>query len=166
MGTFTIGDQNTSGSQNITGDAVNGTSWLGHSFSNCEVKIYGAEFTGISNDTAYALNIIDCPVVDIRNCTFISNNSLKGAVNAVFFGDPNNEVTLSNIYLGANIFNSSGSTIPTVNISSYAGETTPLIIENNTFNEGNTAIFLSGITGGAIKGNTITDNYIGINALT
>ena len=165
-GVFTVGDQNISAPQNITSDAVTGSSWSGHSFTNCEVKIYGATFTGLANDTTYAVNIIDCPVVDIRNCTFNTNSSLKGGVNAVFFSDPNNEITLSNIYFGANTFNSSGSTIPTVNISSYAGETTPLIIENNTFNEGNTAIFLSGITGGAIKGNTITDNFIGINALT
>jgi len=165
-GVFTVGDQNTSAPQNISSDAVPGGSWRGHSFTNCEVKIYGATFTGLANDTTYAVNIIDCPVVDIRNCTFNTNSSLKGGVNAVFYSDPNNEISLSNIYIGANTFNSSGSTIPTVNISSYAGETTPLIIENNTFNEGNTAIFLSGITGGAIKGNSITDNFIGINALT
>jgi len=165
-GMFTVGDQNTSAPQNITSDAVSGSSWSGHSFTNCEVKIYGATFTGLANDTTYAVNIIDCPVVDIRNSTFNTNSSLKGGVNAVFFSDPNNEISLSNIYIGANTFNSSSSTIPTVNISSYAGETTPLIIENNTFNEGNTAIFLSGITGGAIKGNAITDNFIGINALT
>lgn len=165
-GVFTVGDQNISAPQNITSDAVTGSSWSGHSFLNCEVKIYGATFTGLANDTTYAINIADCPVVDIRNCTFNTNSSLKGGINAVFFSDPNNEITLSNIYIGANTFNSSGSTIPTINISSYAGETTPLIIENNTFNEGNTAIFLSGITGGAIKGNSITDNFIGINALT
>jgi len=165
-GVFTVGDQNTSAPQNITSDAVTGSSWSGHRFTNCEVKIYGATFTGLTNDTTYAVNIIDCPVVDIRNSIFNTNSSLKGGVNAVFFSDPNNEISLSNIYIGANTFNSSGSTIPTVNISSYAGETTPLIIENNTFNEGNTAIFLSGITGGAIKGNAIIDNYIGINALT
>ena len=165
-GVLTVGDQNTSAPQNITSDAVTGSSWSGHSFTNCEVKIYGATFTGLANDTTYAVNIIDCPVVDIRNCTFNTNSSLKGGINAVIYSDPNNEISLSNIYIGANTFNSSGSTIPTVNISSYAGETTPLIIENNTFNEGNTAIFLSGITGGAIKGNAITDNFIGINALT
>ncbi|MBN8584960.1 MAG: right-handed parallel beta-helix repeat-containing protein [Ignavibacteria bacterium] len=165
-GMFTVGDQNTSAPQNITSDAVSGSSWSGHSFTNCEVKIYGATFTGLANDTTYAVNIIDCPVVDIRNCTFNTNSSLKGSINAVFFSDPNNELSLSNIYIGANTFNSSSSTIPTVNISSYAGETTPLIIENNIFNEGNTAIFLSGLTGGAIKGNAITDNFIGINALT
>jgi len=165
-GVFTVGDQNTSAPQNITSDAVSGSSWSGHTFTNCEVKIYGATFTGLANDTTYAVNIIDCPVVDIRNCTFNTNSSLKGGINAVFFSDPNNEISLSNIYIGANTFNSSGSTIPTVNISSFAGETSPLIIENNTFNEGNTAIILSGITGGAIKGNSITDNFIGINALT
>ncbi len=163
-GTFTVGNQNVSGSQNITNDAVNGTTWLGHSFTNCEVKIYGASFTGITNDTAYSLNIVDCPVVDIRNCTFNSAQSLKGAVNAVFYNNP--FAAVSNVYLYGNTFNSSGSTIPTVNISSYAGLTLPLIIEGNTFNNGNTAIFLTGVTGGAIKGNTITDNYYGLNVLT
>lgn len=163
-GVFTVGDQNTSAPQNITSDAVPGGSWRGHSFTNCEVKIYGATFTGLANDTTYAVNIIDCPVVDIRNCTFNTNSSLKGGVNAICFNNP--FIAINNIYIGSNTFNSSGSTIPTVNVSSYAGVTTPLIIENNTFNEGNTAIFLSGVIGGAIKGNTITDNYIGINALT
>ncbi len=163
-GVFTVGDQNISGPQNITSDAASGSSWRGHSFTNCEVKIYGATFTGLANDTTYAVNIIDCPVVDIRNTTFNTNSSLKGGVNAVFYNNP--DVSISNIYIGGNTFNSSGSTIPTVNVSSYAGVTTPLIIENNTFNEGNTAVFLSGVIGGAIKGNTITDNYIGINALT
>jgi len=163
-GVFTVGDQNTSGSQNITSDAVTGSTWLGHSFTNCEVNIYGTTFTGLTNDTTYALNFIDCPVVDIRGCTFNSNSSLKGAINTVCFSNP--FLAINNVYIGGNTFNSSGSTIPTVNVSSYAGITTPLIIENNTFNEGNTAIFLNGVTGGAIKGNTITDNYIGINALT
>ena len=163
-GVFTVGDQNTSAPQNITSDAVPGGSWRGHSFTNCEVKIYGATFSGLANDTTYAVNIIDCPVVDIRNCTFNTNSSLKGGVNAICFNNP--FIAINNIYIGSNTFNSSGSTIPTVNVSSYAGVTTPLIIENNTFNEGNTAVFLSGVIGGAIKGNTITDNYIGINALT
>ncbi|NOS84701.1 MAG: T9SS type A sorting domain-containing protein [Ignavibacteria bacterium] len=163
-GVFTVGDQNTSAPQNITSDAVPGGSWRGHSFTNCEVKIYGATFTGLANDTTYAVNIIDCPVVDIRNCTFNTNSSLKGGVNAICFNNP--FIAINNIYIGSNTFNSSGSTIPTVNVSSYAGVTTPLIIENNTFNEGNTAVFLSGVIGGAIKGNTMTDNYIGINALT
>jgi len=163
-GVFTVGDQNTSAPQNITSDAVPGGSWRGHSFTNCEVKIYGATFTGLANDTTYAVNIIDCPVVDIRNCTFNTNSSLKGGVNAICFDNP--FIAINNIYIGSNTFNSSGSTIPTVNVSSYAGVTTPLIIENNTFNEGNSAVFLSGVIGGAIKGNTIIDNYIGINALT
>ncbi len=163
-GVFTVGDQNTSAPQNITSDAVPGGSWRGHSFTNCEVKIYGATFNGLANDTTYAVNIIDCPVVDIRNCTFNTNSSLKGGVNAICFNNP--FIAINNIYIGSNTFNSAGSTIPTVNVSSYAGVTTPLIIENNTFNEGNTAVFLSGVIGGAIKGNTITDNYIGINALT
>jgi len=163
-GVFTVGDQNTSAPQNITSDAVPGSSWRGHSFANCEVKIYGATFTGLANDTTYAVNIIDCPVVDIRNCTFNTNSSLKGGVNAICFDNP--FIAINNIYIGSNTFNSSGSTIPTVNVSSYAGVTTPLIIENNIFNEGNTAVFLTSVIGGAIKGNTITDNYIAINALT
>ncbi len=163
-GVFTVGDQNTSAPQNITSDAVPGGSWRGHSFTNCEVKIYGATFSGLANDTTYAVNIIDCPVVDIRNCTFNTNSSLKGGVNAICFDNP--FIAINNIYIGSNTFNSSGSTIPTVNVSSYAGVTTPLIIENNTLNEGNTAVFLSGVIGGAVKGNTITDNYISINALT
>lgn len=104
-GVFTVGDQNTSAPQNITSDAVPGGSWRGHSFTNCEVKIYGATFTGLANDTTYAVNIIDCPVVDIRNCTFNTNSSLKGGVNAICFNNP--FIAINNIYIGSNTFNSS-----------------------------------------------------------
>ncbi len=66
-GVFTMGDQQVSGPQNITFDAASGNSWRGHSFTGTEVHIYGASFTGIANDSVYALNMVDCPVVDIRN---------------------------------------------------------------------------------------------------
>lgn len=161
-GSFTMGSAEVSGSQSITSDAVNGSSWRGYSFNNCEVRIYGAAFGGLTNDTTYALNIIDCPVVDIRNSTFTTNASLKGGVNAVYYSTS----TIDNIYIGGNTFSSSGSTLPQVQVMSYAGITTPLIIENNTFNYGNTAILLSGVTGGAIKDNNITDYNIAINLLT
>ena len=44
--------------------------------------------------------------------------------------------------------------------------TTPLIVENNTFTNGNTAIFLSGVIGGAVKHNNISENYTGISLLS
>jgi len=163
-GVFTMGDQQVSGSQNITFDALSGNAWRGHSFTGTEVHIYGASFTGLANDSVYALNLIDCPVVDIRNTTFNTTGSLKGGINAVYYA--NEESATVNFYTGGNTFTATGSTIPTINVSSFAGVTTPLIIENNTFTNGNTAIFLSGVIGGAIKNNNISENYTGISLLS
>jgi hypothetical protein len=163
-GVFTMGDQQVSGPQNISFDAPSGSAWRGHSFTGTEVHIYGATFSGLANDSVYALNMVDCPVVDIRGTTFNTAGTLKGAVNAVYYA--NDDGRTVNFYIGGNTFTATGSTIPTINVSSFAGMTTPLIIENNTFTNGNTAIFLTGITGGAIKNNNISENYTGISLLS
>ena len=76
-GVFTMGDQQVSGPQNITFNAASGNSWRGHSFTGTEVHIYGASFTGLANDSVYALNLIDCPVVDIRNTTLNTAGTSK-----------------------------------------------------------------------------------------
>jgi len=163
-GVFTMGDQQVTGSQNITFDGESGNLWRGHSFTGTEIHIYGASFSGLANDSVYALNMVDCPVVDIRNTSFNTAGTLKGGINAVYYA--NEESFTVNFYIGGNTFTATGSTIPTINVSSFAGMTTPLIIENNTFTNGNTAIFLSGVIGGAIKNNNISENYTGISLLS
>ncbi|MBZ0202070.1 MAG: hypothetical protein K8I03_03540 [Ignavibacteria bacterium] len=159
-GSITIGDLETSNT--ITLGSVTGNAWHGLELNNCEVRIYNTTFTGLANDTTYAINAIDCPVLDVRNCTFNINSNLKGGIKAVYY----EESEIDNIYIGGNTFNFAGSTLEAVNVSGYAGMTTPLIVENNTIIEGNIAILLSGITGGAVKSNALYENNIAISLLT
>ncbi|MBZ0203576.1 MAG: T9SS type A sorting domain-containing protein [Ignavibacteria bacterium] len=159
-GSITIGDLETSNT--ITLGSITGNAWHGLELNNCEVRIYNTTFTGLANDTTYAINAIDCPVLDVRNCTFNINSNIKGGIKAVYYNEPE----IDNIYIGGNIFNFAGSTLEAVNVSGYAGMTTPLLIENNTISEGNIAILLSGITGGAVKSNALYNNNIGLSLLT
>jgi len=159
-GVFTSGDVNVNSSQNITSDAVSNNHWFGYDFSNTAVHIYNASFSGIANDTTYAVNIINCPVVDIRGCTFdCGNDNIKGAVRATYI--ESGDVGAPNIYIGGNTFNINNSGIPDVDIISYSSTLIPLLIENNIFTgssvTGSTAIMLSGVTGGALKSNTFTN---------
>jgi hypothetical protein len=167
-GTFTVGNPNSSGSQNITFDSHTGSNWHGYDFNNCEVKIYNSTFSKTTNDTISAINLIDCPVVDIRGNTFnTEQNTLQGCINAVYY---NYTSTLDqNFYIGGNTFNSNNSTVPALSVSDYAGITMSVLIEDNSFtstSSGTTAILLSGVTSGAVKSNTITDYSIGLNMLS
>jgi hypothetical protein len=130
------------------------------------VKVYNTAFSGITNDTNYAINIIDCPFVDIQKNTFNCSDNFTGAVNLTYYSIS----SIDNAYIGGNTISVNSSAIPVFNILSYAGITIPLIAENNTFTSssalGSTAIMLSGITGGAIKNNTITNYEKSINALS
>ena len=167
-GTFQMGDSSYHSSPNVTANAVSGNSWHGLSLTNCTVKIYNTTFSNIKNDTSYALNIIDCHTVDIRNSVFNSENGdLKGGINFTYFyqtGMP------PNAYIGGNTFNWDKSKVPAINIMSDAGTIMPVIIENNTLNSssttGSTAIMLSGISGGAVKSNYINNFDKSITALS
>ncbi len=137
----------------------------GLTFNNAEVRIYNSQFSGINNDTSYAVNIVNCPVVDIRNSDFTSgSNSYSGGINMTYYSEP----TISNIYLGYNTFEAGTSTIPFVNIMSYAAISTPALIEHNTFTStsGAMALMLSGVTGGAVKSNTFMDFARSVCALS
>jgi hypothetical protein len=166
-GTFQTGDSSYHGSPNVTANAVSG-SWHGLSFTNCTVKIYNTTFSNIKNDTSYALNIIDCHTVDIRNSVFnTEGGDIKGGINFTYYyqsGMP------PNAYIGGNTFNWDKSKVPAINIMSDAGTIMPVIIENNTLNSssttGSTAIMLSGISGGAVKSNYINNFEKSITALS
>ncbi|MGA2668257.1 MAG: T9SS type A sorting domain-containing protein [Ignavibacteria bacterium] len=165
-GTIQIGDPNYVGTPNINLGAASGNHWNGLEFNNCTVKIYNTAFSGVSNDTSYAINTIDCPFVDIQKNTFSCDDNFKGAVNLTYYSIPK----INNAYIGGNTVSLNSSAIPAFNILSYAGITVPLIVENNTLTSnsatGSTAIMLSGITGGAVKNNTITNYERSINALS
>ena len=167
-GTFQMGDSSYHGSPNVTVNALSGNSWHGLSFTNCTVKIYNSTFSNIKNDTSYALNIIDCHTVDIRNSIFnTEGGDIKGGINFTYY----NQMALPpNAYIGGNTFNWDKSKVPAINIMSDAGTIMPVIIENNTLNSssttGSTAIMLSGISGGAIKSNYINNFDKSITALS
>ena len=166
-GTFLMGSSGSMGPQNMNVNAVNSNHWHGFTFQNCNVQIYGASFSNVLNDTTYAINLINCPLVDVRYCTFNneSNDNLKGAISAAYYYS----IGVQNIYIGGNTFNINQSTLPELSVMSYAGSDIPLIIENNSFssqNSGSTAMLLSGVTGGAVKSNSITDCGTGINLLS
>jgi hypothetical protein len=59
--------------------AASGNTFHGLNFTGgAEVKIYNSTFSGLANDTTYAVNIISCPFIDIRNNSFTSgSNTLK-----------------------------------------------------------------------------------------
>jgi hypothetical protein len=158
-GMLIFGDSTISSTPNVINDAIGGNSWWGHEFTNCEVKIYNTAFSNLEDDSTYAINTIDCPLVDIRWCTFNCGEYQRG-INCTYI----NEEQPDNIYIYDNTFTAINTSFPQVNVMSYAGMTTPLLVESNLFNTtngGNTAILLSGVTGGAIKSNTITDYSIG-----
>ena len=167
-GTFQMGDSSYHGSPNVTANAVSGYTWPGLSFTNCTVKIYNTTFSNIKNDTSYALNIIDCHTVDIRNSVFNTNSGdLNGGIGFTYY---NQSGMPPNAYIGGNNFNWDKSKVPAINIMSDAGTIMPVIIENNTLNSssttGSTAIMLSGISGGAVKNNYMYNFDKSITALS
>lgn len=102
-GTFTAGNSQYSGPPNIIFSPVSGNHFHGLQFNNCEVNVYNSSFNSLYDDTTYGLNMIDCPVIDIRNNAFSFNNqSLVGAINIVYY---NSNIT-PNVYIGANTFSS------------------------------------------------------------
>jgi hypothetical protein len=158
-GSFTAG---TSASIN---PVIFNTVGKGLTFNNAEVRIYNSLFSGINDDTSYAVNLINCPVVDIRSSTFnAGSNSYSGGINMTYYSEP----VINNIYLGYNTFDAGTSTIPFVNIMAYSGTTVPALIEHNTFTStaGAMALMLSGVTGGAMKSNTFTDFARSVSALS
>ncbi len=119
------------GQPNVFFTAASGNTFHGLNFTGgAEVKIYKSSFSGLANDTTYAVNIISCPLIDIRNSSFSSgSNTLSGAINITYYSEP----VINNIYIGGNTFDAGTSSIPFVNLMSYAGTSTPALIENNTF---------------------------------
>lgn len=68
-GTFQIGNPQHTGPNtiNMSGESSN---WKGFEFNNATVKIYGVNFSGLANDSIAMLNMIDCPLIDLRSNSF------------------------------------------------------------------------------------------------
>ncbi len=167
-GTFTMGNAQQQGAPDISMGPASGSTFHGLYFNNCNVNIYNTAFGNLVNDTSsYALNMVDCPVVDIRNNSFtFSNQSLNGGINLVYY---DNTIT-PNIYIGANSFSSDISSLPAINAMSYAGVTCPLLIENNIFISNTInrsySLLLSGIVGGVVKSCTFSNSDRAISCLS
>lgn len=161
-GKFTAGDINYGGTNHVIFNNVK----KGLTFNNADVRIYNSQFSGINNDTSYAVNIVNCPVADIRKSDFTSgSNTYSGGINMTYYTEPEGG---NNIYLSYNTFNAGTSTIPFVNIMSYSGTMVPALVEHNTFtsSSGACGLMLSGVTGGAVKSNTFTDFARAVCALS
>lgn len=167
-GTFTMGNAQQQGAPDISMGPVSGSSFHGLTFQNTSVNIFNTNFGNIASDTnAYVINCIDCPTVDIRNNSFtFSGQSMNGAMNLTYY---DNTLT-PNIYIGGNSFTTDVSTLPAINLMSYAGITIPALIENNSFNSSETSgsynILLSGITGAVVKSNTFTNSDRALSCLS
>jgi hypothetical protein len=165
-GKFTAGSTGATVNQ-ITFGAVSENTFHGLYFTDgAEAKIYNSTFSGLANDTSYAVNIVNCPIADIRTSTFnAGSNSLVGGINMTYYSEPEGG---NNIYLGYNTFEAGSSSIPFVNIIAYSGTMVPAIVEHNTFNStaGACGLMLSGVTGGAVKSNTFTNFGRSVSALS
>jgi type IX secretion system substrate protein len=169
-GTFQMGEEHDSNPSSITSNAVSSNHWFGYDFNNCTVKVYNSHFQNLANDTTYALNIINCPYVDIRDNTFsFENDALKGGVNVTYYSG-STPFSIQNLYIAYNTFSSNNCTVPLLSVMSYAGITTPALIEHNTLTtsntSGSTAIMLNEIVGGAVKSNVIANFELSVNALS
>jgi hypothetical protein len=117
--------------------ASNGNSWKGLKFENCtSVELFYTEFTNVApypQDSTYAVEIVDCPYVNISGCKFYSALDLEtGAVlmNFVSNTDPPIE---PEVYLSDNLFKMDAGSIPAVSIVATGYCEIPALIEWNNF---------------------------------
>ena len=149
-----------------------GNFWKGLVFQNCErVEMLHTYFENISpyeQDSTYAADIINCDFINISNCSFRSEMDINaGGVRANFISNSENPFEA---YILNSTFEMDAGNIPALSFISSGGITLPLIIDNNSFTSLSTnsanAIFLSNISGGVVKNNTITDYKNGIFMLS
>ena len=149
------------------------SNWDGLEFDRCDiVNISNTVFENIkpsipADSINYAVKLISCYIYNISNNTFTNLSGFSsGAINSTFYGDVNPAVI--NPYIAYNTFDMNTSNRMIVKIQSYASNTVPVLIDGNTFTStasSSQAIYLSGVTGGAIKNNSITGFSVGINTL-
>jgi hypothetical protein len=147
--------------------------WDGLEFNCCSVvNISNAVFENIAPSTKvdsinYAVKLLGCFVYNISNNTFTNLNGYSsGAINSSFYGDVVHEVV--NPYITHNTFDMNTSNRMIVKVQTYAANTVPVFIDGNTFTSeasSSQAIYLTSITGGAVRNNSINGFNAGINSL-
>jgi hypothetical protein len=164
-GTFTMGNSQQSG-QDIVINAADGSSWKGFELDICNVNIYNTSFLGFDNEDNCMLTMIDCPIIDIRNCVFDTESGTdKGVLDIEYSGMIEPSVN-DNIYVGNNSFSTGDAELPAVKVMAYSGFSTPVIIESNDFTGLSSAVFLNNVQGGAVKSNTFTGYGRSVTALS
>jgi hypothetical protein len=147
--------------------------WDGLEFNCCSVvNISNAVFENIAPSTKvdsinYAVKLLGCFVYNISNNTFTNLNGYSsGAINSSFYGDVVHEVV--NPYITHNTFDMNTSNRMIVKVQTYAANTVPVFIDGNIFTSeasSSQAIYLTSITGGAVRNNSINGFNAGINSL-
>ncbi|MCX6164610.1 MAG: hypothetical protein NTU73_07070, partial [Ignavibacteriae bacterium] len=142
--------------------------WQGLVLEECDtVLIYGATFSNILSGQP-AINLTNCFHFKIMNSLFsCGSNENSGGIYANYSESPEGDGDSIYQYIGYNTFSFNESSINVIQVVSTASPEIPLIIEGNQFNTGagsvsSSGIFLSNITGGAIKHNEITNYKNGI----
>ncbi|MGH2574299.1 MAG: hypothetical protein ACRDFC_01215, partial [Ignavibacteria bacterium] len=171
-GTFQSSDaaSGPQGPQKNTFQGVSGNKWRGLWLTNCSVKLYNSKFQDIKSDITggrYAVNSVDCPLNDIRYNIFISPASGGDTAGGVNISYIDSSPLMINSYVMYNTFTMNNSYSRAVQVQSFAGLTAGTYVKGNTMtSNGNaTGVFLSTITGGVVKQNSITNFSIGINSL-
>jgi hypothetical protein len=139
-------------------------------FNGTIVKIYNAKFQDINGAIAggnYAVTCINNPLNDIRYSNFIMGNDTAGAVNIAYTSSSYNAVYsyVKYSYVKYNTFSMNGSFGRAIQIQGFAGNSAGTYIENNTLSSNGNAIgmFLSTVSSGSVRNNTLSNFVIGIN---
>ncbi|MBK8983431.1 MAG: hypothetical protein IPM38_14190 [Ignavibacteria bacterium] len=150
-----------------------GAYWRGINFIGCgEINITNTifenvKFNGSENQDPAALQFFDCYDLNISKCKFnLSDIDSLGCLSINYLENPEELEITSNII--DNEFNTGSNQYSTVKCMGFAESVIPLYLSGNDFisTQGNIAIFLSNVSAGVIKNNTIDNYENGINVIS
>ena len=146
-----------------------GAYWNGIDFTGCAIVTIAntifesVKLSGTEIENPSALLFVDCYDLSVSGCKFNFANldSLSCLYINYLENEEEEEISCNLLY---NEFNTGGNKYSTVFCAGFAESVIPLMINGNDFNStnGNNAILLSGVAGGAIKDNIITGYNNGI----
>jgi hypothetical protein len=170
-GSFTAGAVTESGNHLLVFSASAGKKWPGLNLSGCStVSIIAAYFSNIKQD-CYAVNLTNCFKYEIDNSNFTcAEGENSGGINAVYSSSNDEEEGPNNYQnIRYNTFNFLQSPNSAIQIICNAGSSVPLLMESNTIvsnSSSSTGILLSGVTGGHINKNYISNLNTGVLLLS
>ena len=146
---------------------LNGHNWNGLRINYSEVRMYDCKFENIASPTVnFAIKMLSCPIVDIRNNQFILDTDTAGAILSSYITDE--DFPFSGLYINYNSFTMNNSRTNAVQVQGFSDIILPVYIQHNsmTSNGYATGIMLSNITGGVIAYNRITGFSKGMNLMS